>query len=196
MNYLAHIFLSGNDRRVEIGNFIGDAVKGHSYELYPEAIRQGILLHRAIDGFTDNHMLVRKTVQDLKPYFGRYSAIVLDIFFDYMLASRFSDFSDMSLGKFSRRFYLALITNRRHLPHRIKRFMWHFIATDRLSRYADKEGIRRSLEIMVAYKHISISPLQAIEYLDEHEEHLRSIFNEVFKELQTYVNELCLTAGH
>jgi acyl carrier protein phosphodiesterase len=193
MNYLAHIFLSGNDRGVQIGNFIGDAVKGRSYELYPEAIRRGILLHRAIDRFTDDHHLVRATVQSLKPYFGRYSAIILDMFFDYMLASRFDDFSDMPLGKFSRHFYWALIANRRHLPHRIKRFMWHFIATDRLSKYANKEGIRRSLEIMVAYKHIRISPLKAVEYLDGHEEHLRNIFNEFFKELQAYVTVLCQT---
>lgn len=27
MNYLAHIFLSGDDRRIQIGNFVGDAVK-------------------------------------------------------------------------------------------------------------------------------------------------------------------------
>ena len=35
MNYLAHIFLSGDDRRVQIGNFVGDAVKGRAYENYP-----------------------------------------------------------------------------------------------------------------------------------------------------------------
>lgn len=26
MNYLAHIFLSGNDRCIQIGNFIGDEI--------------------------------------------------------------------------------------------------------------------------------------------------------------------------
>ena len=31
MNYLAHIFLSGNDRCIQIGNFIGDGVKGDGY---------------------------------------------------------------------------------------------------------------------------------------------------------------------
>lgn len=40
MNYLAHIFLSGPDRQIRLGNFIGDAVKGNSYNDYPPAIRE------------------------------------------------------------------------------------------------------------------------------------------------------------
>ena len=31
MNYLAHIFLSGNDRCIQIGNFIGDGVKAGTF---------------------------------------------------------------------------------------------------------------------------------------------------------------------
>lgn len=35
MNYLAHIFLSGNDRCIQIGNFIGDGVKGDGINNIP-----------------------------------------------------------------------------------------------------------------------------------------------------------------
>ena len=42
MNYLAHIFLSGNDRCIQIGNFIGDGVKGDGYKQYPRKFQQGI----------------------------------------------------------------------------------------------------------------------------------------------------------
>ena len=38
MNYLAHIFLSGNDRCIQIGNFIGDGVKGDGYKQYPRKL--------------------------------------------------------------------------------------------------------------------------------------------------------------
>ena len=38
MNYLAHIFLSGSNRKVQLGNFVGDAVKGSSYKNYPPDI--------------------------------------------------------------------------------------------------------------------------------------------------------------
>ena len=92
MNYLAHIFLSGNDRCIQIGNFIGDGVKGDGYKQYPRKFQQGILLHREIDAFSDRHPLVREAVGIGRETFGRYSAVVNDILFDYFLASRFQDY--------------------------------------------------------------------------------------------------------
>lgn len=69
MNYLAHIFLSGADRQIQVGNFIGDFVKGKNYQQYPEKIREGILLHRQIDTFTDSHPMHHETVNLLRPVF-------------------------------------------------------------------------------------------------------------------------------
>lgn len=184
MNYLAHIFLSGADGKMQLGNFIADAVKGRAYTLYPQSIADGILLHRAIDTYTDNNPAVRETVRSLKPYFGRYSAALLDIYFDYLLASRFDEFSKTPLKRFARSFYLNMIRNRRYLPVRIKRFMWHFIGTGRLTKYATKEGIRQSLEIMVTYHRIDISVEEAIRYLEEHEKDLYDIFLPFFEKLQ------------
>lgn len=189
MNYLAHIFLSGDDRRMQLGNFIGDAVKGSAYNSYPPAIRGGILMHRAIDDFTDRHPAVRELVRELKPRFGRYSVILPDMYFDYLLASRFDEFSEISLKRFTKRFYTTMVFNRRWLPRRIKNFMWHFIWTDRLSRYVTADGIRESLEIMVRYKHIGISPVEAIAYLTEHEDELWAMFVPFFTELQTFCKE-------
>ena len=123
MNYLAHIFLSGNDRCIQIGNFIGDGVKGDGYKQYPRKFQQGILLHREIDAFSDRHPLVREAVGIGRETFGRYSAVVNDILFDYFLASRFQDYAGLPLKRFSRRFYTALAWNYRHLPERFQGFI-------------------------------------------------------------------------
>ena len=64
--------------------------------------------------------------------------------------------------------------------------MWHFIGTNRLGKYAGIEGIRESLDIMVRYKHINISPEIAVEYLSEHEERLYAAFKPFFREVQDY----------
>lgn len=104
MNYLAHIFLSGPNRKVQLGNFVGDAVKGSSYKNYPSDIAKGIQLHRAIDDYTDHHPAVCEVVHRLQPEFGRYSGVLLDIYFDYLLASRFESFSGGSLRKYTRNF--------------------------------------------------------------------------------------------
>ncbi len=187
MNYLAHIYLSGDDREMQLGNFIADAVKGTAYKEYPPGIVRGVLLHRAIDDYTDNHPAVREAVREMRPSFGRYAAVVLDIYFDYLLASRFEEYADVPLKHFARSFYWTMIRKYRYLPARIRRFMWHFILTDRLGRYAAKEGIRESLEIMVRYDRIDISVEEAIRYLAAHEESLRALFHPFFEELQTKV---------
>ena len=45
MNYLAHIYLSGDDHPLlKIGNFAADSIKGKAYKKFPQAIQQGILL--------------------------------------------------------------------------------------------------------------------------------------------------------
>ena len=62
MNFLAHLYLSGSDPMVKVGNFIGDHVKGNAYQNYEIGIQQGILLHRKIDFFTDTHPLVKQSV--------------------------------------------------------------------------------------------------------------------------------------
>ena len=183
MNYLAHIFLSGNDRCIQIGNFIGDGVKGDGYKQYPRKFQQGILLHREIDAFSDRHPLVREAVGIGRETFGRYSAVVNDILFDYFLASRFQDYAGLPLKRFSRRFYTALAWNYRHLPERFQGFIWHFILTDRLCRYASLTGIQQSLEIMTRYRGLQIDHAQTPLFMQEHGERLQKIFREFFPEL-------------
>lgn len=115
--------------------------------------------------------------------FGRYSAVVNDILFDYFLASRFQDYAGLPLKRFSRRFYTALAWNYRHLPERFQGFIWHFILTDRLCRYASLTGIQQSLEIMTRYRGLQIDPAQTPLFMQEHGERLQKIFREFFPEL-------------
>ena len=55
MNYLAHAFLSFRNPQILVGNMISDFVKGKKKEDYPDLIKKGIMLLRAIDNFTDLH---------------------------------------------------------------------------------------------------------------------------------------------
>ena len=45
MNFLAHIYLSGNNELITIGNFVADGIRGNKYKLYPTEIQIGIQLH-------------------------------------------------------------------------------------------------------------------------------------------------------
>ncbi len=178
MNYLAHIYLSGGNRQLQVGNFIGDFVKGRKYQDFPKGICKGILLHREIDRFTDSHPLFLETVELLKPSFGRYSGIIADMYFDYLLASDFRRYShSTSLGLFAANFYLSAILNYRWLPERVKGFIFHFIWTNRLKQYSTYEGLEYSLKIMSHYKSSAINPELSIAFLRENENILRSRFN-------------------
>lgn len=191
MNYLAHIFLSGEDVQVQIGNFIGDFVKGNQPDNYPERIRKGIMMHRRIDHFTDHHHVVKETKDLLRPVFGRYSGIITDMYFDYLLAVSFSKYSpNRSLSKLARRFNFHVLLNYYRLPQRVRRFIFHFTSSNRLVRYATIEGLRESLSIMARYKTAAINPDLSIQFLKDNREILEQKFHLFFPELMSYVEEL------
>ena len=79
MNYLAHIYLSGDNDLIKIGNFMADGIKGHEYEKFPEIIQKGILLHRQIDSFTDFHPVYRQSKHRLHNIYGHYSGVIMDM---------------------------------------------------------------------------------------------------------------------
>lgn len=192
MNYLSHIFLSGDNRQLQVGNFIGDFVKGKSHENYPPDIQRGILLHREIDRFTDSHPVFLETVEMLRPVFNRYSGIVADMYFDHFLASDFKKYhpsknsssnSSSNLRLFAYNFYLSALLNYPHLPHRVKGFIFHFIGTNRLMKYSTKEGLHQSLQIMSHYKSSAINPDLSISFLQANEEALKTLFERFMPEV-------------
>lgn len=190
MNYLAHIFLSGSDSQLQIGNFIGDFVKGNKLNEYPAGIRKGIALHRKIDSFTDSHPLVRETVAFLRPAFGRYSGIIADMYFDYFLAINFYSYaSNKSLKIFAYRFYFHALINYRHLPERVRGFIFHFISTNRLHKYSTVNGLKNSLIIMSNYKVSAIKPQETIDFLTNNHTELENLFHQFFPDLVEYVKK-------
>lgn len=190
MNYLAHIFLSGKSGRLQVGNFIGDFVKGSQLNTYPAGIRDGIRLHRDIDHFTDSHQVVRETVALLRPTFGRYSAILVDMYFDYFLAHDFSVYSPgKTLKHFSYGFYASVLIRYHHLPPRVKGFIFHFVLTNRLTSYSTPEGLKESLEIMARHKVSALNPDKIIAFLLENHEELRSRFHLFFPDLIAFVDK-------
>ena len=122
MNFLAHIYLSGNNHFLKLGNFIADAVKGKTYSKYPLEIQQGILLHRKIDSFTDHHPIFKKSVSRLFPTHRHYSRVIIDIFYDHFLAKEWNTYSNIPLNTYINDFYSLLNDNYEYLPKRIKAF--------------------------------------------------------------------------
>jgi acyl carrier protein phosphodiesterase len=187
MNYLAHLYLSGESDEIKLGNFIGDFVKGNKYQQYPEMVAYGIQLHRNIDSFTDNHPDVRECIQLLKPGYGRFSGVVVDIFFDHFLAANWKDYSTVTLRQFAKQAHSVFISNFLMLPLRVKQFLPFLIQHRRLESYAKKENLFHVLEIMSNRTSLPSNSEWAMTMLHQEYDEFERLFHSFFAELTDYV---------
>jgi len=148
MNYLAHTYLSGDNDFIKIGNFLGDWVKGSDYLKYSEDVRTGIMMHRNIDSFTDQHPIVHASVVRFQSRYFRYSGVITDILYDHFLAYNWKDFCDVPLHDYINRMHNLMLNNFELLPERLKNFLPGFMQERWVERYATLEGIREVLDTM------------------------------------------------
>lgn len=150
----------------------------------------GVVFHRAIDSFTDSHPVFLQTKALLYPSFGRYSGILVDMYFDHFLARNFELYSpNKSLGRFSRNFYLSVLLNYPHLPSKVRNFIFHFIFTNRLKKYATLDGLKSSLDIMSRYKVKAINPDLTIDFLKDNYEEIEANFKLIMPDLIVFAKD-------
>ena len=101
MNYLVHLLLSDESTSILVGNFIGDLVRGNQFSTLDPAIQRDILLHWAIDRFTDVRLVVRRSKQRAQTVTGRYASVVIDVFYDHFLAHDWAFHHAMSLPEYA-----------------------------------------------------------------------------------------------
>lgn len=189
MNFLAHLYLSGDSDGVKIGNFIADHVKGKQYLSYPEDIQTGILLHRQIDSFTDKQPLVKECAELLRPVYRKYSGIIIDLYFDHFLASLWSNYSDKRLKDFTHHVHTVLLKKFFLLPSPVKQFLPFLIQNKRLQSYAEIDGITKAIEIMGNYTSLPPESLHAKMILEENYDFFKQHFVVFFQEIIQFTEE-------
>lgn len=145
MNFLAHFYLSGTSPSLLLGNFLGDFVKGKRYLDYDPAIAKGILLHREIDSYTDGHAMVHQSKKLLVPKYGHYSGVIVDMFYDHLLAVNWHKYSSVSLNRFAQFSYNVLHRGIEKLPANASKMMYYMSRHNWLVNYAELEGIASAL---------------------------------------------------
>ena len=183
MNFLAHAYLSFNEPKVLVGNFIGDFVRGNIEELFEKEIVAGILLHREIDQFTDFHPEVKKAQQVLKPQFGRYSLVITDIYFDHFLSKYWSQYDKRPIEMFSRQVYAVIEKNKDILPKKFLHMFAYMREQNWLTSYGTLEGIGTAFRNMA--KRASFDSKMEIAHfaLKENYETFKQHFDRFFPEL-------------
>ena len=148
MNFLAHIYLTMPSRELTIGNFIGDFVKGSDLTGFSEEISQGITPHRKIDHFTDHHSKVKESKQRLWSSYRHYAGVIIDMYYDHILARNWQKFSPIPLKDFTRSFYSLAEDFRSIIPEKANHMLLYMRRDDWLYNYQFIEGIDRALKGM------------------------------------------------
>jgi acyl carrier protein phosphodiesterase len=183
MNFLAHIFLSGHADEIMIGNFIGDFVKGNQFNKYPSLIRKGIILHRKIDSYTDNHIIVKQNKKLFSDKYHKYAGILTDIFYDHFLACEWDNFSSESFDEYVESVYETLLVNQHIMPPAVQEFLPRFISNNWLKSYQTVDGIKSVLIGMSKGTSLPNEADYAILILKKHYHVLRQDFFNYFPQL-------------
>jgi len=188
MNHLAHIFLSGDDEYIKIGNFIGDYIKGKKYRKYDPKIQKGIIMHRHIDDFTDKNPIPKDVKHLFSPYFHKYAGIIIDLFYDHFLAINWDKFSDQPLQDFVQDFYAMLEKNNEQLPDQVQSFLPRMIEQNRLYSYKNLQGLEQALKIMSRRTSLPDHTSKAIKTLSENYLTINRNFLEFFPTIISFID--------
>lgn len=193
MNYLAHIYLSGRDTKVMLGNFMADSIKGKDYLNYEKGIQKGILLHREIDTYTDAHPIVIKSKEKFYDILHHYSGVAVDVLYDYVLAKNWHLYHQQKLEVYVSEVYQTLTDHKKFLTEHVLNFLPIMIEYNWLVNYKDIDGIEQILKQMNRrIKHrvdLSAAVPQMLLYQSEFENEFKLFFEDIRQHVNNYMLE-------
>jgi acyl carrier protein phosphodiesterase len=189
VNYLVHFFLAGDDDELRLGNLLGDFVKGRverfQHRGLTERLRTGIQMHRTIDAFSDRHPAVLRSKRILTPEYGRLSGVIVDVFYDHVLARRWTEHDPRSLPDYTQDVYRTLRGNLHRLPAGVHPLVHSMSRGDWLRGYASQRGIEWALQGMAMRRPVAAKIGTAGRLLSDHYDRFSSDFDELLPDLRT-----------
>ncbi len=189
MNFLAHIYLSGDSREILIGNFIGDYVKGKNISGFPQEVRQGIMLHRKIDSFTDNHVITRSSRKIITEKYGLYAGIVVDIYYDHFLSVNWQKYSEIPLREYIYDRYRLLDSGFSFFPEGVRSWFPYFIKSNWLETYTSFNGLNLVFKRMSYRTSLPDHAEYAVSQLRQNYDVLKGNFTDFFNEIRDMVQK-------
>ncbi|MCE9588975.1 MAG: ACP phosphodiesterase [Planctomycetes bacterium] len=191
MNFLAHLYLADNSPEAMIGSLIPDLVKPRQLPAdLPPATLDAIAQHRRVDAFTDMHPVVARSKRRLFEHHGRYTGILVDVFYDHFLAADWAHYHDEPLTTFVSRVHAGFRSHSHLLPTDMRYPIDRLVEQDWLGSYATAEGIRVALERLSLRlskrfeRHVDLAA--AVPDMIEHRDGLADDFRVFFPDLIAY----------
>ena len=169
-----------------LGDFVGTAELGD----YSAEAQREIRLHWKVDSYTDRHPAVVEVKALFPEGRRRFAGIVLDVYFDHLLARDWPRFCDEPLDTLTRRFYDHLLAQP-VLPERLRRIAPHMARHDWLGAYRDRASVDKTLGgIATRLSRHGDKLLDCVPVLRAHEPAAAQAFDVFFPELRAYVEQL------
>lgn len=183
MNFLAHIYLSFDHPGISIGNFMADGLKRQPLKHFPKDFQKGVMLHRAIDEYTDQHPIFKISCKRIFKIHGHYSRVIVDVFYDHFLAVKWANYHSVPLEIFSQDFYALLENHFEELPLKTQHLFPYMKKQNWLVAYKKIEGIDQILKGMQRRTKFSAKLDVASKDLVMHYKDFENDFDSFFKEL-------------
>ena len=140
MNWLAHVLLSENHIEHQLGNLLTDPLKAKAWEGASERIYRGIEMHKKIDSFTDNHLIVKRSKMLLTKR-GHLKGVVLDVLYDHFLSLHWDRFCRIERVVFLEEFRRQALESVHEYPDKAQNIIRRVIGNRQLSSYAHMDGV-------------------------------------------------------
>ena len=185
MNYLAHTFLSFSDGQI-VGNLLEDYVSNSARLDYPAEVAKGVIMHRAIDTFTDIHPAILEVKKVFSPIVRLYSGAFVDVTMDYFLANDPEIKSKEEWREHSKHVYKVLRDHWDWLPVSLQEALPRMEASDWLYNYREDFGMKSSLEHLVRKAKYLEPGIPVYEVFLKNKEALQQCYDVFFPELLDY----------
>ncbi|HTJ97495.1 MAG TPA: ACP phosphodiesterase [Rhodocyclaceae bacterium] len=152
MNYLAHAYLAGEADSDRIGGILGDFIKGTLPGVLPPPLAAGVALHRSIDSFADNHPAFQRSRRRVSTERRRYAGVMVDMFYDHLLAANWHHFNPQPLPKYTNDLYALLHAHVSILPERLAGILPYMRQDDWLTSYAAIDGVGGALDRIARHR--------------------------------------------
>jgi acyl carrier protein phosphodiesterase len=116
LNFLAHALLAGDDPALMVGGVVGDWIKGPLPGTLPPDLAHGVKLHRAIDHFAETNPAFNQSRSRISAARRRYAGVLVDIFYDHLLARHWQDIHPQPLDAFCKTIYESINDRLPELP--------------------------------------------------------------------------------
>lgn len=168
---------------------ISDYVKGKRKFDYPPGILNGIMLHRAIDSFTDIHEATKEAKEVFRPHYRLYSGAFIDVIYDHFLAIDNTEFTEQSLMSFSQQVYSELDRQIQWLPDPFARMFPYMKEQNWLFNYRTRWGTEKSLGGVVRRAVYLTESETAYQLFQEHYQLLQECYRHFWTDIKSFAKK-------